>query len=113
MDNAYVANATRIKNKLNSQHDTIGLSWHKLARIYNIPCSTLWDIARGKPIPSIHYLKLGLEPPEANIHIIAGIVPNGSVSLGALQCKCGQWFISNHPCRKYCFICSPYKQRSK
>lgn len=51
---------------------------------------------------------LGL-PPESSVVVMAGDVPAGSQALAAMQCGCGQWFIPNHPRRKRCFVCSPYK----
>ena len=45
----------------------------------------------------------------ATVVVIAGEVPAGSQALTAQQCPCGQWFISNHPQRKKCFVHSPYK----
>ena len=57
---ASLATAKAIKAELIIRHDTNGLSWLKLAQIYNIPCGTLWDIAHGKPIPLKWYTALGL-----------------------------------------------------
>jgi hypothetical protein len=42
-----------------------------------------------------------------------GSVPPGSQVISAQVCECGQWFISNHPRRQKCFICSPFKRKGK
>ncbi len=68
------------------------------------------DIAYGySPGKKIRGL-LGL-PAESSVVVMAGEVPAGSQAVAALQCECGQWFIANHPRRRRCFVCSPYKGR--
>jgi hypothetical protein len=57
-------------------------------------------------IPTIHN--------NAVVVIIGGgSVPPGAQVISAQVCACGQWFISNHPRRQKCFICSPYKGVTK
>lgn len=41
------------------------------------------------------------------------IPPGAQVIATAERCDCGQWFIPNHPARRRCFICSPYRRRKK
>lgn len=48
--------------------------------------------------------------PMAEVASVNGTIHQGAVSLGDRQCvACGRWYISNHPRRRKCFICSPYK----
>lgn len=42
-----------------------------------------------------------------------GTVPPGAQVISATMCACGQYFISNHPRRHKCFICSPFKRKVK
>lgn len=49
-------------------------------------------------------------PDVAEVVVVFGVVPNGTQAIKADQCPCGQWFISNHPRRKKCFKCSPYRK---
>jgi hypothetical protein len=52
---------------------------------------------------------LDLSPSATIILIGDGEIPDGAQAIRALQCKCGQWFISNHPLRTHCFVCRPAK----
>lgn len=82
-------------------------SWRKTGAQYNINGSMARMIANGyRPGKRIRE-RMGL-PPETTVVVISGAVPPGSQSIAAKQCACGRWFISNHPRRKRCFICSPY-----
>lgn len=55
---------------------------------------------------------IGLPVPNAVVVIIGGgSIPPGCQVISASMCECGQPFISNHPARKKCFICSPYRKR--
>jgi hypothetical protein len=39
-------------------------------------------------------------------------VPDGAQVIRAELCGCGQWYISNHPRRRKCFVCSAYRRGS-
>lgn len=56
---------------------------------------------------------LGLPPSSVVIVIGDGDVPDGSQTIRAMQCTCGQWFVANHPRRSHCFICRPAKIKAK
>jgi hypothetical protein len=47
------------------------------------------------------------------VKAVDGSVVQGSQSLGSLICSCGQPFISNHPRRRKCFICSKYRGKRR
>ncbi len=55
---------------------------------------------------------LGLPVYRTVIVIGGGTIPEGAQVISAEKCECGLFFISNHPARKKCFICSPFR-RSK
>jgi hypothetical protein len=94
------------------QDHTATQSWRKTAQKYGLFPNMARMIAMGyEPGPRIR-ARLGL-PQVANVVVIEGRVPAGSQAIAAEQCPCGQWFISNHPRRRKCFICSPYKRRVK
>jgi hypothetical protein len=57
-------------------------------------------------------VRMGL-PEISEVLTVNGNVPYRSQTLGAQRCACGQHFISNHPRRKRCFICSPFRGKKK
>lgn len=108
-----VTNCDTIANELNLLRGTSGLSWSqiaKLPRFEGIPRGTLCRIAKGgyEPQKTEMRQRLGL-PPISSVTPVEGEIPGGSLSIGARQCECGRWFISNSPRRNKCFICSPYR----
>ena len=97
--------------RLKELRGTSGLSWHKIAALDEfrpIPAGTLHKMVKTGRIGPKWRGRLGL-PEQAKVESINGSIPDGSVSLGALLCGCGRWFISNHPRRKRCFVCGPYR----
>lgn len=53
-------------------------------------------------------LALGL-PEAATVTYVDGRPRPRAQALDVLECGCGRWFVSNHPRRKRCFVCSPYR----
>ena len=63
----------------------------------------------------------GYEPRDLEIRSILGLDRDSPVvfvdgrtrpraqAVGAQRCGCGQWFVSNHPRRRKCFRCSPFR----
>ena len=63
----------------------------------------------------------GYEPKDLEIRDILGLDRESAVvfvdgrtrpraqAVGAVQCACGQWYVSNHPRRRRCFKCSPFR----
>jgi hypothetical protein len=101
----------QLSREIREDHE-ITKSWRKTAYKYGIFPSMARMISLGyEPGPRIR-AKLGL-PQIANVVVVEGVVPAGSQSIAAQQCPCGQWFISNHPRRKRCFVCSPYRKKRK
>ena len=110
-----VTNRNRIREHLNYLHDISRLSWRKIAqenKYRGIPARTLHRMATTNYVPDKWRQKLGL-PGVSKVEMINGRIPVGSQSLGARQCVCGMWFISNHPRRKHCFMCSPYRGKQR
>jgi hypothetical protein len=94
------------------QRHKIEQSWRKAAAPYGIFPSMARLIAMGyEPGRKIRE-RLGLQP-AATVVVVYGEVPDGAQVLQAQQCPCGQFFISNHPRRTKCFVCSPYRRRKK
>lgn len=113
-ENYPVRTSDSIRDLLKELHNTNGLTFREIALtgdFLSIPPGTLCAITKGYPIPHKWRERLGLLP-EANIVVIYGKVPAGAQAIQADQCACGQWFISNHPARKRCFICSPFKRKA-
>lgn len=67
----------------------------------------------------------GYEPKDPEIREILGLDTDSPVmfvdgrtrprarALDAMQCGCGEWFVSNHPRRRKCFTCSPFRGRKR
>ena len=83
-------------------------SWRKTAEPLDIFPSMARLIANGYNPGKKIRKKLGLQE-IATVVVIEGEAPNGTLAHSAQRCHCGQWYISNHPRRHKCFICSPYK----
>lgn len=85
-------------------------SWQKTCESYGINKAMARMIALGyQPGKKIRKV---LDLPEiAQVIALAGSVPNGTQVIMASRCECGQYFVSNHPRRQKCFICSPYRKR--
>lgn len=103
-----------LRGKLNFEHDTINLSWRRIADMYGVSVGLIHAIAKNGHVPKDEKVRKRLDlPPRIEITTIIGDIPDGTVSLGAMRCRCGQWFISNHPRRRQCFICGPYRKRKR
>lgn len=103
------------RERLNALHFIDGLSWRSIAKTVpeyaGISAPSLRRIAIGfDPGAKVRRL-LGL-PVTATVYVIGGgEIPPGAQVISAAQCPCGQFFISNHPRRTRCFICSPFRKR--
>lgn len=53
---------------------------------------------------------LGLPAYQFVVVVTGGVIPPGAQVVSAEVCECGQWYIPNHPARKHCYICRPYKR---
>ncbi len=85
-------------------------SWDKVADRHHITKPLAWRIAKKGYEPRRYAIRKLLDLPQyANVIPIGDQIPDGTQAHSAQQCKCGQWFISNHPRRVRCFICSPYR----
>ncbi len=102
-----------IQENVKSLYDTYG-SWRRVQNCAHpiIPFGTLQRIAKDGYIPKKWYLYFGI-PLPANVVAVVGVIPDGSQALLALQCECGAWYISNHPRRRKCFVCSPYRKNGR
>lgn len=108
-----VTTSDTVQGRLKYLHDTCALSWSKIAALDEfspIPRGTLCSIAKTGNVPHCWKRHFGI-PAQSNVVVVEGVVPAGSQAISAQQCPCGQYFISNHPRRKRCFVCSPYRRR--
>ena len=88
-------------------------SWQKVGDCYGINKATARLVANGyEPGKKVRRL-LGLpEEARVNVVVIYGEVPPGAQVISAQLCiACRRAFIPNHPRRKRCFICSPFRRR--
>jgi hypothetical protein len=104
-------NAMRALEQLSCEireiHETTQ-SWQKAAEPYGINKAMARLLAMGyNPGKKIRH-KLNL-PEMAQVVAMEGEIPDGAQVIKASLCECGQYFISNHPRRKRCFICSPFR----
>ena len=90
-----------------------GYSWRDIEELpayEHISLPTLRRISLGiEPGPKVRK-QLGLPPAGEVYYVLGGEVPEGTLAIRAERCDCGQWYISNHPRRKRCFMCRPYKK---
>jgi len=102
-----------LKKRLKSEYLEHG-TYESVADKYEVSRALLWKIINTDYEPKRFDIreKFGL-PEESAVVSVNGRVPGGSITLGAHQCECGQYFISNHPRRQKCFICSPYRGKPK
>jgi hypothetical protein len=90
-----------------------GFSWEAIGKEYGVNRAMARLLGNGyRPGKKIRK-RLNLPMPASVIIIGEGEIPDGSQAIKALQCKCGQWFIPNHPLRTHCFICRPSKTKTK
>ena len=107
-----VRNPDTKQDELKYLNGTSMLSWRQIARLdeySGIPPGTLCTYAKTGYLPNRYRQRLGL-PAVASVAPVMEPIPNGAQALFALRCECGRWYISNHPRRKRCFVCSPYKR---
>lgn len=99
----------KVRSRLLKEYNELK-SWELVARHYGLTKAEVWKVATKKHEPKRVKIRnaLGL-PPGQFIVVINGEVPPGAQSIGAMPCLCGQHFIPNHPRRRACFICSPYR----
>lgn len=80
-----------------------------------VSIATVWKIAMRPPYEpqdlAIRHI-LGLNG-EAQVQYLDGRQRPRAQAVGAVPCACGQWYVSNHPRRGRCFVCSPYRGRRK
>lgn len=101
----------RLRQILIEQHLRLG-SWRRVGDWLGIsaPMARLIADKGHYPGPDI-CRKVGL-PVAAQVVVIGGgDIPPGAQVVSALRCACGQWFVPNHPRRRRCFICSPFRGR--
>ena len=53
---------------------------------------------------------LGLDQ-ESPVVFVDGKSRPKAQAVGVQRCGCGRWFVSNHPRRRKCFVCSPFRGR--
>ncbi len=73
-------------------------SWAKIGKDYKIHAPTVRLIANGYEPGNKVRKNLGLSP---------------MLLVKAMECSCGEYFISNHPRRIHCFTCRPFRTRRK
>jgi hypothetical protein len=90
-------------------------TWRAIGGSLNISGGLALRIWRDGYIPRDPSTRaaLGLPPACTVIVIGGGVIPDGAQVIQALQCACGQWFISNAPRRKRCFVCRPYRRHEE
>jgi len=100
-----------LRREIKNDYKTLN-SWRLVAQKWRSTKGTVYRIAHGYQPKTIKLLlHFDLPLPEARVIAVAGIVPDGTQTIGALRCVCGDWFIPNHPRRRKCFVCSPYRKR--
>ena len=118
--NSNTRELVQLAQELREKHAELN-SWPKAS----IACDVLTSDGRPDPALALRIAtksyeprrqetrtRLGLAPIASVVLIGEGELPDGAQTIRAIQCSCGQWFIPNHPRRKHCFICRPYRRRN-
>ena len=106
-----VKNSDTPQEALQALKTSRSITWRQIARLdqyTGIPPGTLCTYAKTGYLPNRYRQRLGL-PVVASVAPVMEPIPNGAQALFAVRCECGRWYISNHPRRKKCFVCSPYR----
>lgn len=92
----------QVRERLNTDHDRLG-NWDAVSMLYELHTGTVWNIAHGHDPadPEVRH-KLGLPP---IIGSDTGYRPPQTCEVDG----CYNVFVSNHPKRRKCFECSPYR----
>lgn len=102
-----------VRDNIKEWHEA-GYSWRDISYLEcykNVSAPALRRIHLGEEPGNRIRAKLGLPAVSTVVIIGGGVVPAGAQVIYANECECGQWYISNHPRRKRCFMCRPYKAR--
>jgi len=102
----------QLSSDIRTRHEETN-SWRKAAAPYGINAATARLIASGYIPGAKIRSRLGLAPTATVVVVTGGAVPHGAQVVSASLCSCGQYYISNHPARKKCFMCSPYRKTIK
>src|SRR3990172_9236862 len=102
----------KYQNWLFWAHFVLG-SWPKVAKALGVTPAMAWRVARGyEPKDNIIRAKFGMDEFKSKVVSVNGHIPDGAYSLGAMKCsECWRHYITNHPRRKKCFICSPFRDK--
>jgi hypothetical protein len=87
-----------------------GESWRKIAMQHGLYPNMARLIAQGHEPGNRIRKKLNL-PLKSEVIPMEKKIPDGSLVLGSQVCECGQTFVSNHPKRRRCFLCTPFRSR--
>lgn len=70
-----------------------------------------WNLVHSPGyVPPDHVLAKWNIKTFVSVQIVGGQVVEGAELISVVgKCNCGQAYISNHPKRKRCFTCSPYR----
>lgn len=92
--------------RCNETYESIATSYPK-----RIKRAHIWKIINEGWEPDDSDIRDALGLPQKSMVISTGgqAIPSGAQAHHALQCRCATWFIPNHPLRKRCFDCSPYR----
>ena len=118
MKNTVVRTCDSIRERLIYLNGTEGHTFRKIAlmdEFIPVPPGTLCAISKGDKVPERWRTHLGMAATGTVYLIGDGEIPPGAqVITGNFGvCACGMPFYKNHPVRKRCFICSPYKKLIK
>jgi len=105
-----------IAERIRYFHTFCGNSWRTIASMEEfggVSAPAIRRIAQGEEPGNRIRAKLGLPAVSTVVIIGGGSVPAGAQVIYANECECGQWYISNHPRRKKCFMCRPYRARKE
>ena len=102
-----------LRREMRNKYRENGSSWSTVGEAFHISKGMAFRIVERHYEPKDIFIRARLGLPNiAQVVPVVGEIPNGTQAIRADQCACGQWFISNHPRRKKCFKCSPYRRKA-
>lgn len=103
-----------LRERLIYLHDTNMLTWRQIGQLRGfspVPFGTLYDVYKGDELPLKWYPHFKMRRKQATVVIVRGHIPEGTQVNGVVvRCPdCKELFVSNHPRRARCYLCSPFR----
>lgn len=103
------------KKRLRAEYDKLG-GWRKVGAQYGVSGALVYRVVMTDYEPKDPEIRHRLGAPVLGLVqcMVDEVLPPGTQVMGSACCaRCGRPFVPNHPLRKKCYICAPYRGRRK